>query len=87
MEPVDINRSIFIDHIDYFMYVLIVSQLSLWDPKDGRRGRPATTFVDQMEEDTGISRQELPALMAGRGEWDKLRIKSVRILIILITFR
>ena len=58
----------------------IVSQLFLWDPQHGRhsRGRPTTTFVDQREEDTGLFRQELPAVMAGRGEWDKL-IKSLRV--------
>ena len=56
----------------------IVSQLLLWDPKHDRcsRGRPATTFIDQLDEDTSLFRLELPAVMADRGEWDKL-IKSV----------
>ena len=58
----------------------VICKENLWDPKHGRRsrGRPATTFVDQLEEDTGFARQELPAVMAERVEGDKL-IKSVRV--------
>ena len=38
-----------------------VFQLTLWDPKHGRRsrGRPVTTFIDQLESDSGLSRQDL----------------------------
>ena len=59
---------------------LTVYQLLLWDPKHGRRsrGRPATTFMDQLESGTGLSRQDLASVMANRGEWDRL-IKSVRV--------
>ena len=59
---------------------LTVSKLLLCDPKHGRRsrGRPATTFIDQLESDTGLSRQDLAPVMANRREWDRL-IKLVRV--------
>ena len=59
---------------------LTVSKLLLWDPKHGRRsrGRPATTFIDQLESGTCLSRQDLAPVMANRQEWDRL-IKSVRV--------
>ena len=62
---------------DLFTYC---SQLLLWDPKHGRRsrGRTATTFIDQLESGTGLSRQDLAPVMANRREWDRL-IKSVRV--------
>ena len=41
-------------------------------------GGAATTFVDQLEEDAGLSKQELPAVMAERGECNKL-IKLVQV--------
>ena len=40
-------------------------------------GRPATTFIDQLENDTGLSRQDLASVIANIREWDRLR-KSVR---------
>ena len=48
-----------------------VSQLLLMEPKHGRhsRERPATTFIDQLESDIGLSRQDLPSVMANRREW------------------
>ena len=57
-----------------------VSQLLLWDPKRGSRSRerPATIFIDQLESDTGLSRQDLTSVMANRREWDRL-IKSLRV--------
>jgi len=56
------------------------SQLLLWDPKRGSRSRerPATIFIDQLESDTGLSRQDLAPVMAKRREWDRL-IKSLRV--------
>ena len=54
----------------------------IWDPKHGRRsrgrvwGRSATTFIDQLENDNGLSRQDLASVMANKLEWDRL-IKSV----------
>ena len=56
----------------------------IWDPKQGRGsrgrvwGRPATTFIDQLENDTGLSRQDLASVMTNIREWDGLR-KSVRV--------
>ena len=49
-----------------------------WNPKHGRRsrGRPATTFTDQLESDRGLSRQDLASVVANRGKWDRF-IKSV----------
>ena len=57
-----------------------VSQLLLWDPKRGSRSRerPATIFIDQLESDTGLSRQDLASVMANRREWDRI-IKSPRV--------
>ena len=51
-----------------------------WEPKHGKRsgGRQATTFIDQLESDTGLSRQDLASVMANRREWDRL-IKPVRV--------
>ena len=68
----------FTDTCKYFG--IVVSQLLLWDPMHSRcsRGHPATAFVDQLEEDTGLFRQDLPAIMADKGEWDKL-IKLVQV--------
>ena len=39
------------------------------------RGRPATTFIDQLEPESGLSRQDLASIMANRWEWDSI-IKS-----------
>ena len=35
------------------------------------QGRPARTFVDQLEEDIGCSKENLPILMADRMAWRK----------------
>ena len=34
----------------------VISDLLLWEPKHGarKRGRPATTYVDQVRNDTGF---------------------------------
>ena len=47
-----------------------VSQLLLLEPNHGRRsvGHPATTFIDQLESETGLSRQDLASVMANRRE-------------------
>ena len=51
-----------------------VSQLLLWDPKRGSRlrERPATIFIDHLESDTGLSREDLASVMANRWEWDRI---------------
>ena len=52
----------------------ISSQLLFWEPRHGKRsrGRPATTYIDQLERDTGLSRQNLPRVMEQRKDWKKL---------------
>ena len=42
------------------------------------RERPATILIDQLERDTGLSRQDLASVMANRREWDRL-INSLRV--------
>ena len=42
------------------------------------RERLATIFIDQLESDTGLSRQDLASVMANRREWDRL-INSRRV--------
>ena len=51
----------------------VISKVLLWEPTHGKRnqGRPARTFVDQLEEDIGCSKENLPILMADRMAWRK----------------
>ena len=58
----------------------VISDLLLWEPKHGarKRGRPATTYVDQLRNDTGLSIAELKSIMENRNEWMKL-VNGVRI--------
>ena len=46
----------------------------------GSRSRecPATILIDQLESDTGLSRQDLASVTANRREWDRL-INSLRV--------
>ena len=49
-------------------------RLILWEPTHGqrRRGRPRTTFVDQLKRDTGTTTTgELAAMMKDRKIWRK----------------
>ena len=57
-----------------FVYLL------LWEPKHGarKRGRPALTYVDQLQNDTGLSIAELKNIMENRKEWMKL-VNGVRV--------
>ena len=52
----------------------MISDLLLWEPKHGarKRGRPATTYVDQLRNDTGLSIAELKSIMGNRKELMKL---------------
>ena len=52
----------------------LASKLILWDPSHGKRsrGRPATICIDQLEEYTGLERNELPKLMDDRLYWKNL---------------
>ena len=62
----------------------VISDLLLWEPKHGarKRGRPATTYVDQLRNDTGLSIAELKSIMGNRKEWMKLvngvRVRSIK---------
>ena len=57
-----------------------ISDLLLWEAKHGarKRGRPATTYVDQLRNDTGLSIVELKSIMGNRKEWIKL-VNGVRV--------
>ena len=46
----------------------VISDLLRWEPKHGarKRGRPATTYVDQLRNDTGLSIAELKSIMENR---------------------
>ena len=58
----------------------VISDLLLWEPNHGARksGRPATTYVDQLRNDTGLSIAELKSIMGNRKEWMKL-VNGVRV--------
>ena len=58
----------------------VISDLLLWEPKHGarKRGRPALTYVDQLQNDTGLSIAELKSIMRNRKEWVKL-VNGVRV--------
>ena len=36
------------------------------------------SFIDQLEKDTGLARQEFPVIMSDKGEWRKL-VELVRV--------
>ena len=48
-----------------------VSKLVLWKPTHGHksRGRPATTYLDQLTRDLGLIEAELPTMMSQRDTW------------------
>ena len=58
----------------------VISDLLLWEPKHGarKRGRSALTYVDQLQNDTGLSIVELKSIMGNRKEWMKL-VNVVRV--------
>ena len=58
----------------------LISKVLLWEPKLGKRkrGRPATTYVDQLRNDTGLRTEDLKKIMADREEWRKL-VNGVRV--------
>ena len=57
----------------------VIHDLILWEPKHGRRsvGGQLFTFVDQLEEDTGIPKEFLPSAMEDREGWRK-RVMAIR---------
>ena len=58
----------------------VLSELLLWEPKHGarKRARPATTYVEQLRNDTGLSIAELKSIMGNRKEWMKV-VNGVRV--------
>ena len=46
----------------------LIHKVILWEPKhgNGSRGIPTTTFIDTIERDAGIKRENLPAVMEDR---------------------
>ena len=57
----------------------IVPQLLLWEPTHGKRsqGRPKKTFIDQLIEDTGLTKEELQRAMEDRIVWRQV-VNGVR---------
>ena len=49
----------------------IAHNLAMWSPKQGKRsrGKPNTTFVQQLERDTGLSIEEMANQMMARDHW------------------
>ena len=49
----------------------MVQKVLLWEPMHGYRkpGRPPTTYIDLLEKDTSIRRNELPTVMEDRNVW------------------
>ena len=49
----------------------VVQPLIMWEPRHGkrRRGRPAKTFIDQLMDDTEITKEDLPGAMNAREIW------------------
>ena len=43
----------------------------MWQPQHGRRrrGAPARTYIDMLEDDTGMARDDVQNLMGDRGLW------------------
>ena len=75
-----IRRLRFIGHFWRKKDEVISELLLLWEPKHGarKRGRPVTTYVDQLRNDTGLSIAELKNIMGNRNEWLKL-VNGVRV--------
>ena len=57
----------------------LVSEVLLWQPKHGKRSRgaPATTYIKQLCQDVGCTKEDLPTLMGNREEWREL-VNEVR---------
>ena len=49
----------------------IISDVLLWTPKHGHTnaGRPYTTYINQLCEDTGCQPEDLPRAMEDRADW------------------
>ena len=68
----------------YYPYTVGEARMRLfpkiWEPKHCRRsrGRRATTFIDQLETDTSLSRQDLASVIANRQEWERFQSACTR---------
>ena len=62
----------------------LASDLVLWQPNHGfkSRGRPARTYPDQLSDDLGCMKEDLPVLMSDRTRWKEqvieCRVRSTR---------
>ena len=62
----------------------LASDLVLWQPNHGfrTRGRPARTYPDQLSDDLGCMKEDLPVLMRDRTRWKerviRCRARSIR---------
>ena len=62
----------------------LASDLVLWQPNHGfkTRGRPARTYPDQLSDDLGCLKEDLPVLMRDRTRWKEqviqCRVRSTR---------
>ena len=52
----------------------LISKLLLWEPKQGKRsrGRPYTTYVNQLCQDTGLNTNQLVRAMDDRSQWKEI---------------
>ena len=57
----------------------LIRDVLLWTPTHGRAksGRPARTYIQQLCEDTGCCREDLPGAMNDREEWRE-RVRDIR---------
>ena len=57
----------------------LISDVLLWTPTYGcaRVGRPARTYIQQLCEDTGCNREDLPEAMNDREKWRE-RVRDIR---------
>ena len=57
----------------------LISDILLWTPTYGRAKarRPATTYIQQLYEDTGCSPEDLPEAMNDREKWRE-RVRDIR---------
>ena len=55
------------------------NNLIFWDPQHGvrSRGRPVRTFINQLEEDTGLEAREVDVLMQDRDRWRTIAGRSL----------
>ena len=59
----------------------VVSQVMMWEQNHGKRpkGRPAKTFFDQLAQESGLTRDDLPKVMEDRRLWRQVVKDSVRL--------